>query len=98
MPYRITCSTKILTLARAPFLFILVGVLCEFAMASSGYILLSPLLPEGKDVHIQQHFHQKDLNFCLPLYYYSKVIVESERTQTSSTLKFLFVFGFNECL
>ena len=53
MPYCITCSTKILTLATAPFLFILVGVLCEFAMVPSGYILLSPLLPEGKDVHIQ---------------------------------------------
>ena len=45
------------------------------------------------------------------MYYYGKVIAESEKTQTrtstvfmvliiwpSSTLKFLFVFGFNECL
>ena len=42
MPYSITCSTKILILAIVPFLFILVGVLCEFAMVSGKYILLSP--------------------------------------------------------
>ena len=41
MPYNITCSTKILTLAIAPFLFILVDVLCEFAMVPGVYILLS---------------------------------------------------------
>ena len=68
-------------------------------------------LPEGKDVHIQQHIHQKDLNLCLTLYCYGKVIVELEKTRTrnltvlmvivlwpSNTLKFLFVFGFNWCL
>ena len=66
------------------------------------------LLPESRDVHIQQHIYQKDLNLCLPLY---KVIVELGKTQTrnstvfmlliiwsNSTLKFLFLFGFNECL
>ena len=42
MPYCITCSTKILTLAIAPFLFISVGVICEFAMVPHVYILLSP--------------------------------------------------------
>ena len=41
MPYSITCSTKILTLAIAPFLFILFGVLCEFAMVPGVYILLT---------------------------------------------------------
>ena len=40
--FYITCSTKILVLAIAPFLFILVGVLCEFAMVPGVYILLSP--------------------------------------------------------
>ena len=66
---------------------------------------------EGTDAHIQQNIHQKDLDFCLPLYFYAKVIVELEKTQTrnstvlymvliirpSSTLKSQFVFGFNEC-
>ena len=42
MPLSITYSTKIFTLAIAPFLFILVDVLCEFAMVSGVYILLSP--------------------------------------------------------
>ena len=41
MPYSITCSTKILTLAIAPFLFILVDVLGELAMLPGVYILLS---------------------------------------------------------
>ena len=38
MPYSITCSTKILTLAIAQF-FLLVGILCEFAMVPGVYIL-----------------------------------------------------------
>ena len=59
---------KFLLLAIATFLFILVGVLCEFAMVLGVYILLSPLLPEGTDVHIKQLIHQKDLNLCLPLW------------------------------
>ena len=58
----ITCSTKILTLAIAAYLFILVGVICECAMVLGVYILLSPPIPEGTDVHILQHIHQKDLN------------------------------------
>ena len=41
MPYSITYSTKILTLAIAPFLFILIGILCEFAIVSGVYTLLS---------------------------------------------------------
>ena len=74
MPFSITCSTKIHTLhtlAIAPFLFILVGVLCEFVVVAGVYILLSPqeeeytILPESTDVHIQQYIHQKDLNLCL---------------------------------
>ena len=42
MSYIITCSTKILTLAIAPFLFISVDVLCKFAMMQCEYILLFP--------------------------------------------------------
>ena len=48
MPYSITCSTKTLTMAIATFLFILVCVLCEFAMVPGVYILLSP---QEKEVH-----------------------------------------------
>ena len=42
MSYSIPTSTKVLTLATAPFLFILVAVLsvCEFAMVPGLYILL----------------------------------------------------------
>ena len=106
MPY-IPSSTKIpIFLAAAPFLFILISVLClsVFLLWYQVYaMLLSP-----QEVHIQQHIHKKDLNLCRPLYYYGKVIVELEKTQTrnlivfmvlvlcpSSTLKFLFAFGFN---
>ena len=42
MPCSIPCSTKILTLVIALFLFILVGVLYEFAMGPGIYVLLSP--------------------------------------------------------
>ena len=37
------------------------------------------LLPGGTDVYIQRHIHQKDLNLCLPLYYYAKVIAELKK-------------------
>ena len=69
MPYSIPSSTKILTLATAPFLFILVGVLCLsvnllWCQVCTFYCPLRKkryiVLPEGKDVHIQ-HNHQRDL-------------------------------------
>ena len=68
-----TCSSKILTLAIAPFLFILAGVLCEFAMVPVVYILLShqeeeyTVFPMGTDVHIQPHIHQEDWNLCFDI-------------------------------
>ena len=46
MPYSITCSAKILTLAIVPLLFILVGILCEFAMVQRVYILPMSLQEE----------------------------------------------------
>ena len=49
MRYCITCSNKILTLAVAPFLFILVDVICEFVMVPSVYILSSV---QEEEVHI----------------------------------------------
>ena len=48
MPSSITCSTKNLTLEIAPFLFILVGVLWEFAIVTGVYILL---FPQEEEVH-----------------------------------------------
>ena len=42
MSYCITCSTKIFTLTITPFLFLFVGLICEFAMVPGVYILLSP--------------------------------------------------------
>ena len=87
MPYCINCFTKILTLAIAPFLFILVGIICEFAIVIGVYILFSSqeekvhykILPEGTDVKIQQHI---------------MVFIMRPR----GTLKFQFIFAFNECL
>ena len=74
-----------------------VGILWEFAILPGVYILLPlqeeevlrkkrcTLPPEGADVYIQQHIHQKDLNLCLPLHDYAKVIVELEKTQTRNS-------------
>ena len=60
MPYRINYFTKINALAIAPALFILIGVICEFAVVPGVYISLSPqeeihctILPENTDVQIQ---------------------------------------------
>ena len=73
MSYGPTYYTKILTLAIAPFLSTSIGVLCEFARVLHVYILMSPQevhsLPEGTNVHIWQHIHQKVLHLCLPKYY-----------------------------
>ena len=44
------------------------------------------ILPEGTDVHIQQHIHQKDLNIRLTLYFHAKAIVELEKTQTKNAV------------
>ena len=73
MAYSITCSTKILTSAIAPFL--LVGVLREFAMVPGVHILLSLKEDEmhfSSWRHRLQHIHQKELNLGLSLYYYAE--------------------------
>ena len=68
MPYSITCSTKIPTLAITPFLLglsvnLLWCQVCTFywPLRKKRFIIL----PKGTCVHIQQHIHQKDLNLCL---------------------------------
>ena len=48
MPSCIICFPKICTLAIAPFLFILVDVICEFAIVPGVYISLSP---QEEEVH-----------------------------------------------
>ena len=117
MAYSITCSTKILIFTIAPFLFMFVGIIFEFAMVPGVYILYCPLrkkrfsfLSDGTNIRIQHHIHQKDLNLCYIMLLcqsccwigkntnkkFSCVIVLIVRP--SSTLKFQFVFGFNECL
>ena len=94
MPYSIPSSPKIPNLVTSLFLFILVGVIILVGVLCLSVNLLwcqectfccplrkkrCTLLPEATDVHIQQQIHQKDLNLCLPLYYYGKVIVELEK-------------------
>ena len=98
MAYSVPSSAKILTLAAAPFLFLLVGdlymsVSLVWCQVCTFYCPLRKkrctLLPEGKNVHIKQQIHQKDLNLCLPLYYYGKVIVELEKTQIRNLTVFM---------
>ena len=52
------------------------------------------LLPEGTDIYIQQHNHRKDLNPCLPLYYYGKFILFLLKNEISKQLADLFNFSF----
>ena len=47
MPYCIICFTKILTLAIAPFLFILVGVICEVTIVPGVHISS----PQEEEIH-----------------------------------------------
>ena len=47
------------------------------------------ILPEGTDIYIQQHNRQKDLNPCLSLYCYGKVIAELENIQTRNLTVFM---------
>ena len=86
MPYSIPNSNEILALATTPFLFVLVGILSENLLCyQECTFYCAPrkkrctLLPEGTDVHIEHCNHQKDLSFCLLLYYYGKVIIELEK-------------------
>ena len=46
MPDSIICFTKVFTLRAAPFMFILVGVMCEFAMVPGVYMFC--IVPSGK--------------------------------------------------
>ena len=111
MPHSITCSTKILTLTINPFLFMFVGIIHEFSMVPGVYILYCPLrkkmftfLSESTNVRIQQHIH----HYIMLLYQdccwigkntdkkFSCVMVLMVRP--SSTLKFQFIFSFNEFL
>ena len=96
MPYSIPSSTKILSLTRAPFLFISVGALSVKLLCGQECIFYCAprkkrytLLPEGTDIHIQQQNHQKNLHLCLSQYYYGKVIVELEKTQTRNLTVFM---------
>ena len=79
MSSSITYSTKILTLVIAPFLLILVDILCEIAMVPDVYILL--------------FLHQKDLKLCLTSYDYAKVIDELEKIQTRNSAVLLTVYN-----
>ena len=110
MPYSILSSAKILTLATAPFLFILVGVLClsvnllwcqECAFYCPFRKKRCTLLPEGNGVHILQLIHQKDLNLCLPLRQGHFSIGKNTKNLTFMVLiirpssTLKFLFGFN---
>ena len=85
-----------LTLAIVTFLFILVCVLCTFAVIPGVYRFYCPFkkkrctpLPKGTEVHIQQHIHEKDLHLCLPLNYYGKFFVKLEKAQTRNSIVFI---------
>ena len=94
-------------MATASFLFILVGVLCLRCQECTFFCPLKKkrctLLPEDADVHIQMYL----LHYIVM----ARQLLNWRKTQTrnltvfmmlviwtSSTLKFLFVFGFSWCL
>ena len=109
-----TRSTKILTLAIAWFLFIFVGVICEFVMVPGVYILLSPHEEEiyysswgPRCTHSAAH-SSKRFKPLLRHVTMLRSLLNWKKTQTrnsavlimrpSSFFKFQFVFGFNESL
>ena len=114
MPYSINCSPKILTLAIVPFLFIFVGIIYEFSMVPGKYLLLSPQEEEvhcSSWEHRCTHSAAYSSKRFKPLLHHVKVVVETEKNtnkkfsrfmvlilRLSSTLKFQFIFRFNECL
>ena len=88
MPYSIPSSTKILSLTRAPFLFISVGALSvKLLFCQECIFYCAPrkkrytLLPEGTDIHSTAQSSKRFKS--LPVSnYYGKVIVELENTQS----------------
>ena len=76
MPYSIPSSTKIFTLAAAPF----------YCTLSKKKVRSSSL--EHRCTHSAAH-SRKRFKLCLPLYYYGKVIVELEKTQTRNLILFM---------
>ena len=99
MSYRIICFTKILTLAIAPFLFILVGVVCEFAIVPGVYILLSPQEEGYRKTNSAAHLSKIGL-----LLNWKKNTKKEFRCvmmfvkRPRDTLKFQFIFDFIEYL
>ena len=89
MPFSITCSTKILTLAIAPF-----NIIFRFCPLIKKKCTL---LPEGTYVHIQQHIHQKDLTGCLPLHYCAKVVIVELKKKHRRGIQLCYAYGaFNQ--
>ena len=97
MPYNITCSTKISNFGNITiFLFQLIcSVNSLWCQVCTFYCPLRKkrctFLPEGTDVHIQKHIYEKDLNLFLPLFYYTKVIVELQKHR--QRIKLCYAYG-----
>ena len=98
MSYSIPNSYKFLTLATASFLFLLVDILylsvnLQWCQMCTFYCPLgkkrSTLLPESADVRIQQHIHRKNFKPLSVTYYYGKVTVELDKTQTKNLIAFI---------
>ena len=103
MTYRIICFTKSLALAITPFLFALVGIICESAIVPGVYNLLSPqeeevhynILPEGTEVQIHLYIglllnwkkYKQRIQLCYSVY-----------NETKRHSEISIYFGFNECL
>ena len=91
MPYSVPSSTKILTMATAPFLFKLASSVSACLWICYGARCVHFAVPSGRrgglfflraEMYTFSSTFIKDLNLCLPRYYYGKVIVELEKTQT----------------
>ena len=84
MSYSIIFSTKILTLAAVPFLLILVGVLCEFAMVPDMYIWLTPkegalFFPMGHMYKFGTTFIKKIWTFVYHYIFMSRLLLNCEK-------------------
>ena len=100
MSYGIPNSNKFLTLATTSFLFLLVDILylsvnLQWCQVCTFYCPLRKkrcnLLPESAGVHTEQHNHRKKFKPLSVTYYYGKVTVELDKTQTKNLTAFIML-------
>ena len=90
MPYSISCSTKILTLVIPPFLFILVGVLCEFAILPGMYILFTLIFLRAKMYTFNCTFIKEIQTFVCHYSFMSRLLLNRKKHKQRIQLHYAY--------